>query len=577
LFAVNAIAVVLFLAGAGTYLEFKLKADLLDEVTRDLEMRARLIDDSVRQRERPLQQEVSRLAEVAGARLTIMTRDGTVIADSEATAANMPNHADRPEVIQALERGTGSSNRYSEIRRDNYLYVAIAPAGRDQIVRVAINLQQVDSRLRVAERTILVTVGVLFAVGMLLSFMVARFIVRPVEIMRNAAQAIARGDLDTRIEINRRDEFGDLVAAFNTMSTELRNRVGQIEANRRELTAIMDNMSEGLLLVDARGEITVANRAATQMLGAEEPPAGRPLWEVVRLPEIDELLASLPNLTEPRRIWVEDRTAAQRRVLAFVATPLFDTGKDERHAVLLISDATEDQKLLEMRQDFVANVSHELKTPLTSISAYCETLLDGAADDESVRRPFLEKIYVNTTRLGKLVSDILNLSRLESGMGDESRRQYDLNDLVGLCVKKHAEQAQGRKLSLDFHGSPEPALALVNEEDLTEAVDNLLVNAISYTPEDGRIDVSVMHHDDGLQIEVKDTGCGIPADALTRVFERFYRVDKARSRAMGGTGLGLAIVKHVAFKHGGRVDARSEVAKGSTFTIWLPPAPQLTP
>jgi two-component system phosphate regulon sensor histidine kinase PhoR len=577
LFAVNAIAVVLFLAGAGTYLEFKLKADLLDEVTRDLEMRARLVDDSVRQRERPLQQEVSRLAEVAGARLTIMTRDGTVTADSEATAANMPNHADRPEVAQALERGTGSSIRHSESRRDNYLFVAIAPAGRDQVVRVAVNLRQVDSRLRVAERTILVTVGVLFAVGMLLSFMVARFIVRPVEIMRNAAQAIARGDLDTRIEINRRDEFGDLVAAFNTMSTELRNRVGQIEANRRELTAIMDNMSEGLLLVDARGEITVANRAATQMLGAEEQPAGRPLWEVVRLPEIDELLASLPNLTEPRRIWVEDRTAAQRRVLAFVATPLFDTGKGEQHAVLLVSDATEDQKLLEMRQDFVANVSHELKTPLTSISAYVETLLNGAAEDESVRRPFLEKIQSNATRLGKLVSDILNLSRLESGMGDESRRQYDLNDLVGLCVKRHAEQALGRKLSLDFHASPEPALALVNEEDLTEAVDNLLVNAISYTPEGGRIDVSVMHQDDGLQIEVKDTGCGIPADALTRVFERFYRVDKARSRAMGGTGLGLAIVKHVAFKHGGRVDARSEVAKGSTFTIWLPPAPQLTP
>src|SRR5690606_2947252 len=164
-------------------------------------------------------------------------------------------------------------------------------------------------------------------------------------------------------------------------------------------------------------------------------------WEIIRLPEVDELLASLPNLEEPRRIWVEDRTHAQRRVLAFVATPLFETGKGERHAVLLISDATEDQKLLEMRQDFVANVSHELKTPLTSISAYVETLLDGAADDESVRRPFLEKIQVNATRLSKLVSDILNLSRLESGTGDESRKQLDLNELVGHCVKQHTESA----------------------------------------------------------------------------------------------------------------------------------------
>jgi signal transduction histidine kinase len=288
---------------------------------------------------------------------------------------------------------------------------------------------------------------------------------------------------------------------------------------------------------------------------------------------VDELLASLPNLHEPRRIWVEDRTHSQRRVLGFVATPLFATAEGEQHAVLLISDATEDQKLLEMRQDFVANVSHELKTPLTSISAYVETLLDGAAADEGVRVPFLQKIQANTTRLSKLVSDILNLSRLESGTGDELRQQLDLNDVVSACVNKQREAADTKGVSLTMHRAAEPVIGLVNEEDMTEAVDNLIVNAVSYTPTGGSIDVTVRRFDAGLQIEVKDTGCGIPKDALQRVFERFYRVDKARSRAMGGTGLGLAIVKHVAIKHGGKVDAESEEGKGSAFRITLP-APQ---
>ncbi len=573
LFAVNAIAVVLFLVGAGTYLNVKLKADLLQEATRDLERRAQLIDDALQQSQLPMQDQIQRLADAAGARVTVIAVDGEVLADSEAMPQSMDNHGDRPEVKEALQRGVGGATRHSSTRNAEYLYVAIYPGNDRNIVRVAVQATQVEGRLRVAEQTILVTVAVLFVAGMILSFLVARFIVRPVEAMRSAAQEIARGNLDAKIEIQRRDEFGDLVDAFNTMSRELRTRVGQIEANRRELSAIMDNMAEGLLLIDQEGVVTLANRAASSMLETKDGNlAGRHLWEIIRLPEVDELLASLPNITEPRRIWVEDRTHAQRRVLAFVATPLFGTGKDERHAVLLISDATEDQKLLEMRQDFVANVSHELKTPLTSISAYVETLLDGAAEDESVRRPFLEKIHVNATRLSKLVSDILNLSRLESGTGDESRKQLDLLELVEHCVKQHSEAAEQKGLKLTLHAPKQPAIALVNEEDMTEAVDNLIVNAISYTHPGGKVDVTVGHNEHGLLVEVKDTGVGIPEDALPRVFERFYRVDKARSRALGGTGLGLAIVKHVALKHGGKVEAESEEGKGSTFRISLPAA-----
>lgn len=572
----NAAAVVAFLLITSAYLEFELKDLLVEESTRNLETRAKLVRDILNQNQGDFDDAVQGAAEISGTRVTVIDRAGGVRADSEAMASEMEDHSTRPEVRQAMKSGFGTSMRYSETRHTDFLYVAIADNSKpsSDVVRVAMPVRQLSRRLDVLQDTIYITVGVLLIVGLILSFVLSRYIVRPIEIMRSAAGEFARGNLDVKVELERRDEFGELVGAFNAMGRELQNRVGQLEANRREINTIMDNMSEGLLLVDSRGKVVLANRAAAQLLGAEdEPLEGHALWESVRLPEVDELLGSLPELNEPRRIWVEDRThGTQRRVLAFVATPLFETAGGEQRAVILISDATEDQKLLEMRQDFVANVSHELKTPLTSISAYVETLLDGAADDVSVRRPFLQKIQANTSRLSKLVSDILNLSRLESGVGDESRQHLDLNELARGCVNKHKEAAEEKQIALALHASDEPVIALVNEEDMQEAIDNLVINAISYTPAEGRVDVAVKRADGGLVLEVADTGSGIPDEALSRIFERFYRVDKARSRALGGTGLGLAIVKHVAIKHGGKVEAESEVGKGSTFRISLPAA-----
>jgi two-component system, OmpR family, phosphate regulon sensor histidine kinase PhoR len=565
----NTAAAVAFLLITSAYLEFELKGRLIEESTRDLETRARLVREVLHDGPPGIQ----RAAEVSGTRVTVIAPSGTVRADSEAVAADMDDHSTRPEVRQALATGTGSAIRFSDTRNAEYLYVAVARPGDESadIIRVAMPMRQLSQRLEVVRDTIYAAVAALLATGLLLSFVLARYIVRPVEIMRGAAGEIARGNLEVKVDLDRRDEFGELAGAFNSMGSELERRVGQLEANRREISTIMDNMSEGLLLVNARGNIVLANRAAAELLGAgDEPLAGRPLWESIRLPEVDELLNSLPKLTEPRRVWIEDRTHAARRVLAFVATPLFETARGEQHAVILISDATEDQKLLELRQEFVANVSHELKTPLTSISAYVETLLDGAAEDESVRGPFLLKIQSNSSRLTKLVSDILNLSRLESGTGEETRQHLDLNELARACVNKHRESADKKGVKLSLHTAAEPLIALVNEEDLLEALDNLVVNAVSYTQAQGRVNVTIRRAEAGLLLEVADTGSGIPAEALPRIFERFYRVDKARSRALGGTGLGLAIVKHVAIKHGGKVEAESEVGKGSTFRITLP-------
>ncbi len=335
----------------------------------------------------------------------------------------------------------------------------------------------------------------------------------------------------------------------------------------------MENVSDGLLLVDPQGEVALVNRAATRLLGLSAAQLeGKPLWQNLRHPEIHDLLDTLREVDRPSSVKMDLGAGASTRTLEIVATPMFETAEGEKRSVLLVRDRTEDRRLEQMRRDFVADVSHELKTPLTSIKAYVETLLDGAMDDVEARGPFLEKIRNNAERLTKLVSDILDISRLEGSPTDDARQRMDLNLLVERVLAQFKERAERRRVTLEWVPAAAPAFAVVNDEDLSEAVENLIDNAVKYTPEGGKVSVSVSTHDDRHEIAVSDTGIGIPRESLPRVFERFFRVDKARSRALGGTGLGLSIVKHVALRHGGRIDADSELGKGSVFRISLPAA-----
>lgn len=576
LMVMNFIAVTVFLSVSVGYIEIFLKQDLYDNRARDLELRARLVSVDLSVTNSDLAKRVHVLAEKSATRITVITRDGKVLADSDHEATNMGNHFDRPEITDALKNGVGNSVRFSDTVQKDLLYLALTDVDdkNAKIVRMAIPRDQAIAETSLLYGSVFFTVLVLLISGTALSVIVAQMVIRPIRLVRRAADKIAKGNLETILNVESKDEIGSLLEAFNSMSKEIRERVVQMEVSRRELSAIVDNMAEGVLLVNTQGDCLLANEAAAKLLNVEvDKLKDCHLWESLRMAEVDELIASLPTLEQPRRMWVEVHSMPdQRQVLQFVATPVFETADGLKQSVILVSDATEDHKLLEMRQDFVANVSHELKTPLTSISAYVDTLLDGAADDEAVRVPFLKKIQSNTTRLTKLVSDILNISRLESGTGDESRHNIDLNLFAEALLERHHDKAENRKINLHFNASGDTAIAFGNEEDLTEAVDNLVVNAISYTPEGGDVTVNVESNENWLELSVSDTGAGIPEEALARVFERFYRVDKARSRALGGTGLGLAIVKHVALKHGGKVEATSEVGKGSTFKITLPKA-----
>lgn len=576
LLAVNTVAVLAFVAVSQAYIDWSLRQTLRDEAMADLKSRARLAFMALRQAGGQIDlEEVGRQAD---ARVTLIRRDGMVLADTDADGRAMESHLQRPEIQEALVHGVGLDTRVSQTLRREMDYVAVTDPRDSQtpVLRVARPTEVTNARLSAMRQGLLAIAGALLIVGSGLALLATRLIRSPIDRLREAAEGMTEGRLDATDSAAVRaagGDFGELEAALYSVGVQMRQRVNELEGQSRELASIMENVSDGLLLVDAKGDVALVNRAATRLLGLSAAQLeGKPLWQNLRHPEVHDLLNTLREVDGPSSVKLELGAGASTRTLEIVATPMFETAEGEKRSVLLVRDRTEDRRLEQMRRDFVADVSHELKTPLTSIKAYVETLLDGAMDDVEARGPFLEKIRNNAERLTKLVSDILDISRLEGSPTDDARQRMDLNPLVERVLAQFKERAERRRVTLEWLAAPSPAFAVVNDEDLSEAVENLIDNAVKYTPEGGKVTVTVSTADGLHEIAVADTGIGIPRDSLPRVFERFYRVDKARSRALGGTGLGLSIVKHVALRHGGRIEAESEVGKGSLFRISLPAA-----
>jgi two-component system phosphate regulon sensor histidine kinase PhoR len=370
---------------------------------------------------------------------------------------------------------------------------------------------------------------------------------------------------------------GRLVAVFNDVGLRLSARVAQLERDRELLRAVLSGMAEGVVAVDARRRLLFANASADQIFGLGPASVGRLVPELIRSPQVQKAVdatlaatASEPyrgEITTPGRsvgLW------AAPRILSVHGTPL--PGSPTPGAVLVFHDVTDLRRLERMRQDFVANASHELKTPVAAIKAYTENLLDWALHDENVNVKFLHRIDEQADRLNQLVLDLLSLARLESGQEVYDHRPLSLAPVIGNCVDSYRDRAVARNLDLRLDLGPVDGQALViaDEEAIRQILDNLIDNALKYTPEGGSVLVSCRLREDAVSIEVADTGIGIPREDLPRVFERFYRVDKARSRELGGTGLGLSIVKHLVQSIGGQVNVESRVGDGSRFTVQLP-------
>lgn len=597
LFAGHALLILVATGLVGGILALRVTDQALEETDRRLVAVASMLRELARLEmvqeaggpfeERRLQGRIEELGRESSARLTVIATDGTVVADSHNDPRTMDDHSRRPEVVDALESGRGSSSRFSRTMRQRMRFLALPlmEEGRAlAVVRASVPLDVIDERLSGLRDAVLsaVAVGILVALG--LGFLFHRQVSRPLLSMAEAAQRIAEGAYDQKVEAPPGgDELSTLARAFNSMSQQLRASVAAMSADHDKLMAILRSMGEGLVAVDRDERIMHVNEVAGRLLDLDpDAVISRPIWEAARLHEVSDAISEV-LATETTVSRVVRRPGAPDRILELRGSPLL-TEEGLAGAVLLLDDVTHLRRLETMRRDFVGNVSHELKTPLTAIRGMVETLLEDDDATPEVKARFLARVATQAERMQTLVSDLLSLSRLESDADGLDLLPVDLRRPVRQSIRALQTAREAREIVLETDLPAEPVMVEGEEESLRQAVTNLLDNAIKYSPAGSRVEVRICREPppgpgdalpeleparEWVVLEVEDDGPGIEAIHRERLFERFYRVDKARSRALGGTGLGLAIVKHIALALGGRVSVESTPGVGSTFRIHL--------
>ncbi len=515
-----------------------------------------------------------RLGRETGTRYTIIGRDGTVLADSEEDPERMDPHDRRPEVAAARVHGHGMARRYSDTLETHMMYVALPvpesgePAG---FVRAALPLSAIDQRLGRLQAIAVLGAALAGVAALLIGFLVGRRLTRPLTEMATVASSMADGNYHERLEVRRHDEFGLLAQSLNRLADQSQRRIAEITDDRNKLQAILGSMVEGVVAVDGQERIIHLNSVAKRILHTGSSDClGKPVWEVTRLHEVSEIIHETLQTGVERSAEFRRPVQSQDRIVELYSSPI-RVGQDQMAgAVLVLHDVTELRRLESVRRDFVANVSHELKSPLTVIRGLVETLLDDSTLPATTRLSFLEKIRRQGERLSSIVSDLLTLSRAESGLPGLRRERIDWRDPVEESFQAFSPAIDAKRIEARLDLPVEPVPVHAEGDSLRLLLDNLLDNAVKYTPEGGEIVVRLKTDEGVAVLEVRDSGIGIEPKDQQRVFERFYRVDKARSRALGGTGLGLSIVKHLALAHGGEVGLESSPGKGSTFQVRLP-------
>jgi two-component system, OmpR family, phosphate regulon sensor histidine kinase PhoR len=510
------------------------------------------------------------------ARVTVIAPDGRVLADSVASGselARMATHADRPEVQGALAGLTSRAERRSATVGTGLLYAAV-PVRRDGrvvgVARLSRGIEAIEGPGRDLWRAgALALLLALVATG-LLSVLLSAPLGRSLEEIMETARQYAQGNLAARIRVGRDDELGELARIINQSADQLQGRLAEIARDRGRTDAILSAMDDGVLAVDHHGGVILANPSLAKALQLRDA-LGRHYLEVIRQREVGALIEEVLRTGERRQAEVE--LLQLRRVFTITVVPFPGESGTPHGAVLTFNDATERRRLEHMRRDFVANASHELRTPLTSIRGFVEALEDGAAQEEGKAQRFLGKIRTHADRMAALVEDLLELGRLESGDRAPEWERTVPSEVAEDVAASFAGPAARKGLSLRHEDRGAPAV-LTDPERLRRILENLVDNAVKYTPEGGRVAITTSAGADGsARIEVADNGPGIAPEHQARIFERFYRVDKARSRELGGTGLGLSIVRHLAEGMGASVCVESEPGRGARFTVALPGKP----
>jgi two-component system, OmpR family, phosphate regulon sensor histidine kinase PhoR len=575
------------LALVGLYLIQRERAAVVDQTVARLEAQTSLLSAEIaagHAEDDPWAQEIKART---GARVTLIASDGRVLADSDEPSTRMENHAHRPEVAAALTEGSGHAMRFSATLGRDLLYFAQRvrqPGGEPLILRLSLPVRQVAEGFRRFRQDFLAIALLSLLVASGIAILWARGISRQLRHMVDFAREVSRGEMTTRLQIVSRDEIGELAEALNAMTVELKDTLHRLEGEGERVRTIMESMAEGLLVIDAQGRISIANPAADALLGLKKGEArGQTLLEAVRSLDLDELVKAAGREKGGASAEIT-LIAARRRILAGTAVALRDRREAAQGTVLVLRDVTELKRLEEVRMEFVMNVSHELRTPLTAIRGYVETLLDGGLKDREEARKFLEIIHRHAGRLGRLLNDLLDLSNIELDRAPLHCRALALPEIARQALAMLAPLAEQKGVKLTSSVPDDLPLILADRDRLAQILVNLIDNAVKYTPEGGsvRLGAAILQPSPlqaaqgqpAVEIVIEDTGIGIPRKDLPRVTERFYRVDKARSREQGGTGLGLAIVKHLVQAHAGSLTIESELAKGTRVRVILPIASQ---
>lgn len=577
LFSTYVLVVFICLGLVGIITIVSLKRFYQHRIAKELETSAILVKNILNEslETQDIQNSVLELSSQIGARITVVDSEGNVLSDSDEDPAKMENHKNRPEIKIALANQTGQSIRFSNTIKIDMMYVAVPIKKKDEVsgvVRLALPLTEIKEKLSNIYKIIIYSLLMGGLISLALGALVGRSFSTPLSEMKSLAQKIVHGDFRHRIRIKSKDEIGQLAESLMEMSEQLEKKIKAITEDKNKMEAILSSMREGVIVLDKNENILLFNSSLYQMLELRsEKYIGRPFWEIISNNEINSILkqtlrkkdslSGQVSLLHPEARIIQIQTALindnQGRLLGIVG---------------VFHDITNLKKLEKARSEFIANVSHELKTPITSIIGFVETLKNGAVDDLKKRDEFLNIIYSHSQRLNNLLNDILSLSRIEFREIKMNFQPVSIKEILDNAQALYKNKIESKKQSLQVDIASKLPPVLSDPEMITQAFSNLIDNAIKFTPEKGKIIVRAQETDDFIRTDVSDTGIGIEKKHVSRIFERFYRVEKARSREMGGTGLGLAIVKHIVQANKGKIKVKSQSGKGSTFSVFLPTA-----
>lgn len=511
------------------------------------------------------------MSNAVGIQGNILNADGATVASTTVTQAPYPEYTDQ-SIIAAMNGTASFSNQKKNtdtfgLLRDWMSYavpVGGADGGATYIIYTRLDASNMQTSLNETTRTITMAVSIALLLAAIMGYVFAQTLTGPILALTKGAKSLAEGDMSQSLQVRSTDEIGQLTSSFNYMAEELAKNMSEISREKNRLEILLHNMSDGVISFDKGGDLMLANAAAAVMLDVEKMDMS--FTDFIRKYDINSGVYLDMGSEPSKRVTFP----VGKQFINANFSPYYDKKGEIEGLVVVLQDITEQKKLDDMRKEFVANVSHELRTPLTTVKSYTETLLDGAMEEKEIATEFLKIIDSEADRMAFLVRDLLQLTRFDNKQVRLDITEIELNEFLSMTVRQNKIHAEAKHQQLSFEPYPHIVVVHGDRDRVGQVVNNIVTNAIKYSLEQATIRISITEDEQFFKINVKDTGMGISREDLPRIFERFYRVDKARSRAMGGTGLGLAIAKEIMESHGGRLTAESEYGKGTTMTMWFP-------